>query len=185
MDSDETQQYGNTIESQKPVQSLPLGMSDPNFAQWMLDPSERIAYLEHRLRNEIFDFMQKKWVKKGKPLMNEHGISDIISLVAEFFERNAVLSNMDMVRISRICTDLNMGLNNLIFLHHSDYKLDKWKFDLVVHIVIYPIYFALKRSQEGMTLDALTKTIMIRETTGQTPRQKTGGLFAGLFGGRK
>jgi len=176
----------NDIEEQQHfnryVTNMPLG-ADSNFAQWMLDATERIAYLEHRLKNERYDFEASKWISKGTPLMNDEGINDFINIVSEFFDRNTTLSNLTSDKIGQICTELNLALNDLVALNWKIYKLDKGKFDLVIYITIYPIYMAMKRAEEHGTLDALTKTYQTREVIGNQQQQKEKSMFNIFRGG--
>jgi len=168
-------------------QSMALGSTDPNFAQWLLETTERLELLEHRLKMERWDHINKQWIPRGKPLLNDEGVNDILSLVAEFYDRNAVLSKLDTSRIMTMMKDLNWGVNNLLFTQWEKYACNPEKFDLIVHITCYPIYLALMRSQEGMTLEALTKVIETKEIhSGSNMQQnKSGSIFSGLFGGKK
>lgn len=163
-------------EFQRYVNNVPLG-ADSNFAQWILDPTERLNYLEHRLCNERFNFELGKWVSKGNALMNQEGINDFLNIVSEFFDRNTTLSNLTSDKIGQICTELNLALNDLVALNWKRYELEKGKFDLVITITMYPIYMAMKRAEGSGTLDALTKTYQTREVISPGQEQKKGGMF--------
>ena len=103
--------------------NIPLPDQDKRseLLRWQQELDDQIIILKHEYRNEDWDEIKGKWVKKtgidGKPippLMNEHGIQSTISMARPLLNRNLINSNMqdEFVRelLRNTCNDFTSSL---------------------------------------------------------------------------
>lgn len=154
-------------------------VSTPDTSQVMerADPEIVMENIIHKLRGETWTPNEGKWIEntKLKKYVNEEGISKIIAQLQTFLNYNTTLSNLDEREISRVI--LGYGKFNLrksIYLHHKDWDIQLEDATAIVFIVLYPVYFALKRGYNEGDKKFLKGTIQnVIHTSSQTMMDQT------------
>lgn len=132
------------------------GRSD--LIRWQQDFEEDLIALKHQFRNEYFDKDRKQWVKrmsivykektdeKGnvsivevqvpmRPMINEHGIAMIESLVRPFMSRNMFNTNFDDTRILKMLLSTSNELVDNLTDNYDSYGVEFTNNSLIVRIV--------------------------------------------------
>ena len=58
----------------------------------ILDPAFVIERVRRNLKGEVQNPLTKEWEQWGKPMMNEDGLKEIVSLLDSYVNRNTLLS---------------------------------------------------------------------------------------------
>jgi hypothetical protein len=144
-------------------QSQSMGMSQPeNITRFILETADIIEELENKLKGNIW--VRDRWVKKGKALLNNEGVSKIVLLFANFINRHMALSNFSEDDVRRIAMRARLALIDLIERRWQAYEIDSSDFDMIVVICDASIYAMLKRAYKGGEREGLSSRYKHVET---------------------
>lgn len=145
------------------------------------DPSKIMNRIVHSLRAEILNIETGAWESgTRKAYVNENGISNIIAQLESLLNYNTTLSNLDDEEVSRII--LGYGKANLrkaIYLNHKRWGIKLEDATTIMFIILYPVYFALKRGyMEGdkKFLTSTTQNVIQQSTSTIHDNSKKGAI---------
>lgn len=141
------------------------------------DPKKVLEDIEHFYRGEVFNYEEKKWVKKGEPLMNEDGIASFLIDIASLVNQNTILSNLSEHEINRIIILFSRTIINKLSMKWKEFNIDKTNFDTIWNTTLNMAYMALKRAMNQGERNYHKKIIYAPQImrTGQ-PVGKEGGM---------
>jgi len=170
------------------------GLMSENLVMWQLQSQEIIEDISHQLKGEVFDFVKKKWVIKGTPLMNDDGIASLATTILGVVNRNIILSGLEEEEIRNFTLDQDFDTIDDVTLNFDSYgmKENDVIMSRTLQIIEINVFAALKRAKAdsqgvGATQRFLTTTQRYSETnvigrqpppTAQTEKQP---FWAGLF----
>ena len=100
-----------------------------DLIQEMLKPVDIIEEIEHKLRNERWGIKEGKgsWFRdpNSKPLVNEDGINNILSLVSPLTSRSIVLSYYERGKIEVRLKKLLWDLCDSLKVNYKRWEIDK------------------------------------------------------------
>lgn len=122
-----------------------------------------IYEIEQSLKNYAFDPTTNQWIKKGKPLVNEKGLTALRSVISAHLNNVFILSNFDDDDVRVICLNLGEDLIDALMLSYIDWEIDKRHLSLIYMIITDNVYAMFKGSfKEGIRL--LLRDVEKRET---------------------
>ncbi len=136
-----------------------------NLIEYQLESGELLSRLEHFLRGEYISVDEdgnESWTKQKNAkliLLNEYGISCIMTIIGSYIDKNTLLSTYDELRINEILADLGDELADWIYCNYeiigmnTDFK--KTRFKLLVLNILHTIETAYRRAIGGETREAL------------------------------
>lgn len=158
-------------------------------------PEESANELEHYLRGESFDQESKTWRKarydsnkeewvKTKPVMNDTGVDELMTIIRFFLNKNSTLSNLDRDEINREVLGFAKELAKAIALNTLRWELDESLRGVLHFVICSNVKNTLTRSlgTSGIPDKMLfMNTLQSREVyTVREPTEKRGGLFGWL-----
>ena len=149
-----------------------------NIMMSQLDPSKILEELEHRLRGEVWDFSKNQYVQKREPMMNEHGISIVMSIVEPRISKIIIMSNLTEQDIMSIIKDFNDNLIDLLLMNYEVMGINKKYLSVVRGLIDDTVYITLKRAlEEGERSKIYPSEKLI--VTPSAPQERRGvmGLF--------
>lgn len=167
----------------------PLGQKDPrSFAQqsafgskpysddivkWQLELNDILERAEHILRGDVVEFKQGHliWGKNPNPrenCLNEFGVKLIMQVLANYINRNTILSDYEQDEINYKVYDLGRELNNLIFMKYEEMGMDtedkRKEYPMLVRKMVDIIHSSYKRALKGGERRSLREMIQIQQT---------------------
>jgi hypothetical protein len=130
----------------------------PDVTRYILETYDILEELEHKLRGEVFSFRQRKYLKKGKALMNDFGVNRIILLLSNFINRHIALSNFSDADVRRIGFEIRIELIKLLRLEWKTYEAEKSMLSMIVRMIDSSIYGMLKRAFNAGERKGLSQT---------------------------
>lgn len=149
-----------------------------DLAQIQLDNADIIEDLKHNLKREIFkrsdDGKSGEWIKpkKIKPMLNDEGVTDVISLMNVFITKIFILSNFSEDRINDNCLDFNRVIIEKIFLKRRSYEIDKADRSTIRLILDQSYNSILRRALNAGERISLTQTHRIMQTYQENQKEK-------------
>lgn len=155
-----------------------------NFQQWQLGYLDTLERIEHGLRSEVWTPLSNEglgsWENRNKSpvLMNEEGISSILSFLTVHLDRKNQLSNLNEDEIFRLAKPLFKSLAFLLAKNYKRWGLEIDNIELVYRMIEFPIYVGvLKRALDGNTQNAVTPTVHSHETIIRRDENKSPRMF--------
>jgi len=150
----------------------------------MLKPVDILEEIEHKLRNERWQIKNSRgaWSRdpNSKPLVNDDGINNILSLISPMTSRSIILSYYEKgeieIRLVKMLDDLCDSLK----VNYKRWEIDKNNLSTIVNIIWMLVEASMKRALYGGERDFLGKTTERRETIGQQDKTK-GGWIGKIF----
>ncbi len=141
------------------------GGEGSNLIEYQLDPGDLLNRLEHFLRGEYISFDNdgnEYWAKqkdKKLILLNDYGVSCIMSIIGSYLDKNTVLSTYDEMRINEILADIGDELADWIYCNYEIIGMDtdfkKTRFKLLVLNILHIVETAYRRAIGGQTREDL------------------------------
>lgn len=169
------------------------GQEDGNLISYQLDTGEMLSKIEHFLRGEYIttdESGNEYWAKqedKKLILLNDYGISSIMSIVGGYIDKGTMLSFYDEMRICEILADLGDALSNFIFCNYEKMGMDtefkKTRYPLMIINIIHFIESAYRRALRGKTSEDLntsrifTQSDIIGNRSAISPTRKSFNLL--------
>lgn len=142
-------------------------MQDNNqLLKWVMDPSQQLLRFEMRLRGKRFDDQKKAFVQiEGEqPLLNEKGISSVITTLSPFVDvttSQANLTEIDIANIGRINMRsfvVDMGVN------YREYGIDQAKIKSICLLVASQLKLMLSMAKDGTGNEKIMRILKVQET---------------------
>lgn len=147
---------------------------------FQLDADEIISQVKHNLSGDFFNEKTTEWINDPKQrVMNETGISRIMSELRARLSKNTFLSNLPDELIEKRCITLHMQLTKLICLKFRDWEMDKTDIESTVYRIMDIVEIGLRRASNKTTLNYLRPQLHIAESMNphNQPRKKVLGIF--------
>jgi len=146
---------------------------------FQLDADEILLQIKHSLAGDYLDEKENIWKNDtNQRVMNDIGISRIMSELRARLSKNTFLSNLPDKLIETICISLHIDLTKLICLKFRDWEMDKADIVSTVHRIMDIVQIGLMRASNKTTLNYLRPQLHIAENMRQEPqRKKIMGIF--------
>lgn len=151
-----------------------------NMIKWQLDIREELERIERLLRKHIPRYTAKGELYFEEPsekeqLFNEHGVNEILNLLAWYLNKNIILSNFSEEDIKIRMAQFGNALVNLVFNNYEEFGLidkDKIKYyPMVVLNIINTVEASYYRALNGGERESLRTARTVTQsvdTNGQT-----------------
>lgn len=118
------------------------------------NPEPFIQKVKHIWRGEEED-EDGNWVlpEGAEPAMNGLGINEMASFMRMIITKNTIFTKYTREEIYELIRDIEQQINHHLRKNAYRYNLNPHKYSLLVYSIIQPVEAAIKRSQEGITLD--------------------------------
>lgn len=175
--------------SQNPYSSQDMGQPMLNFPYmdggdksevrsiYDLNSDKLLNELEHKFKGEVFDVLTGEWIKKNEELMNDKGVSVIMSILQIHLSPFNVLSILDQKKIDRICYTASSNIADSLYINSEDFGIKPSFFLLIVDMIDSIIEINLTRALNGKTLELYMKSQRRIETINSQQPQKSNSLF--------
>ena len=161
-------------------QDVFVGDGNKDFSRWHLSSDELIEELEHDLKGEVW--ANNKWQKKGKKLLNDDGVREIVTLVRGHVNKFTFLAKLSDDDVMDIMLHLDEALIDLLSHKWREFKVELPDLDVIRQIVLTMIYAGMTRGPEGWTMDRVGSIMKTREVVMPQDRPQKRSLIAGFFG---
>jgi len=152
----------------------------PQIIEAILDPAFVIERVRRNLKGQTQDPDTKKWVAYGKPVMNDDGIKEIVSLLDSYINRNTLLSNLEEKEIYTIMKNFDKRLGAWLLTNMKSFDIKQKNLNIIKTRIVDMVFFALKQAQNKELLKALTQTYNVQEN--RTPDEKKAGIGMKILG---
>lgn len=157
-----------------------VGDASKDFSRWHLTSDELIEELEHDLKGEVW--ANNKWQKRGKKLLNNDGVREIITLVRGHVNKFTFLAKLSDDDVMDIMRHLDEAMIDLLAQKWEEFQIDMPDLDVIRQIVLTMIYAGMTRGLEGWTMDRVGSIMKTREVVMPQQQQPKRSLIAGFFG---
>jgi len=176
-------------ELEKEDQGNPMATKDPrSFAQqssfgsrgysddivkWQLELNDILERAEHILRGDVVKFKEGHliWVENPNPeqnCLNEFGVKLIMQVLANYINRNTILSDYEQDEINYKVFDLGRELNNIIFMKYEEMGMDtedkRKEYPMLVRKMVDIVHSSYKRALKGGERRSLREMIQISQS---------------------
>lgn len=155
---------------------------------WRYDPEDLLDFLKHDLKGEIWVPHKKgtggDWVgKRAQQLLNDEGVTTIISTIRTMVNKFTVLSNLTDDEIIEICRDINTALVETLYFKYKQFGADKKNLDLIEAKTMNFIFISLKKSLGGKERESLYSRLFRHETVGGPQKKEPSKWVPDVFPG--
>lgn len=167
------------IYDNRPMPMMDQGQSEGALI-FQLDADEIINQIKHNLAGDFYDEKENKWDNEPKQrVMNDTGISRIMSELRVRLSKNTFLSNLPDELIEKRCVTLHMQLTKLICLKFRDWEMDKSDIESTVYRIMDVVEISLRRASNKTTLNYLRPQLHIAEN--MRPQEQRRKKILGIF----
>ncbi len=185
--SEQEQEFLAQQELQKQQFESQAVMNDPYIKQQQaevqasiikaISPSAVLKEMEMNLRGQVLD-NQNNIIQKYRALMNNLGVSTMMTFARTFLNQNTVISHIEERQVGYIMEALSRDVVLNLQLNWRSFDIqEKTSLDLINIAVLFPCYFSLRRAVMGGERNWL-KHSMQESLSGKAnnPFEKPGGL---------
>ncbi len=178
------------FQEQSDIVSLPMTeQASSEVIRWQLETSNQLLDIEKRLGGFEREWDNKrqefKYVKKHDALLNDSGISRIMSVLYTVMNVNTILSDYKKEEAYAVVRHVVGTVIDLLRMNRAAFDVSKPDLPIIVAIVENGIKPTLFRGVDAVTMDYLRGTSVNRTLVIQNPQQ--GGFFrriGSMFGGK-
>lgn len=127
------------------------------ITRYILETEDILEEIEQKLRGNLWSSRRGAWMQKGKPMMREDGINQLILVLSNFLNRHIALSNFETEDISRIALEVRIAIVRLIRLNWQNWEVDKNSLEIIVRIIDTSVFAMLRRAWHGGERESLSK----------------------------
>jgi len=174
------------LQEQSDVVSLPMTeQASSEVIRWQLETSNQLYDIEKRLGGfeRIWDTKKQdfKYEKKHDALLNDSGISRIMSILYTVMNVNTILSDYKKEEAYAVVRHVVGTIIDILRMNRAKFDVNKTDLPIIVAIVENGIKPTLFRSVDAVTMDYLRGTSVNRTLVVQNQQQR--GLFSKITGG--
>lgn len=133
-----------------------------DLIRWQLDAKDIIEQLEHDLKGEVWvgtdDEGKDIYEKKGKQMINQEGVSAIISLVSPRISKVIIMSNLEAEDVREEMLAFSRALTDLLYTQREKYEIERAYLSPIKYTVQIVVLAAMKRALRGGERDFLKTT---------------------------
>ena len=157
-----------TTGSQQSMFGTRVGEHD--LVRWQLELNDILERAEHILRGDIVEFRNGKMVWERNPnpddnCLNEFGIKLIMKILANYINRNTILSDYEQEEINYKVFDFGRELNNLVFMKYEEIGMDnedkRKEYPMLVREMVDLVHSSYKRALKGGERRSLREMINV------------------------
>ena len=178
------QQQGRADPRQNSQHSAFSSRSNEDIIKWQLELNDILERAEHVLRGDVVTFSdgQLIWDKNPDPernALNDFGVHMIMKVLANYINRNTILSDYTNEEINYKVYDFGREINNLVFMKYEEMGMDceekRKEYPMLVREVIDIVHSAYKRALMGGERRSLREMISVSQS-----HQTMGGAGQGV-----
>lgn len=143
-------------QQQDMISALTQGLH-PTTTTLELSNSDIINDFIHNLRGEIFNSSKESYEKVGEALMNEDGISYVVSLIASATSRDKTLADLDEGYVRNMTKAMVMDFIDMMEMEWESWGTRKTALKIIVRIVEHTIYAGMTRALNGNTMNQIAR----------------------------
>jgi hypothetical protein len=152
----------------------------------LLDPSLIIERIKRNLMGQVLMTRwvndeasgtlvpQNYWAQEGIRLLNDEGVSMVVSILDSYINRNTIFTYLKSERILTLLEELAQDLNDLLYAEGDSYDLKENHRNTVMHRITFQVECVLRGSEDGALMNAVTKSWSVRELKGYQGEKKGG-----------
>ncbi len=144
-----------------------------------LDPSAVVEQIKRDLKGQIL--IDNRLVQERKPLMNDEGISTMISFVRVCVNPSTTISHLESENVTKIMDGLSRDVVLNLQLNWRKYEMEKTNMDLVNNLILIPSFIALRRATGGGERSFLKSSMSEQVSSRISPYKDKGGGFWSKF----
>jgi len=153
--------------------SLFTAQYNENLIQWQLELDSILERIEHMLRGDQIKFVDKSliWVEAKKDeekRMNDYGVSEMMRILANYINRNTILSNYDEKTINFKLLDLGNEVADEIYLKYELMGLDtlekRKSYPMMVRQIVDIIHSSYLRALHGGERESLREARQVTQS---------------------
>ncbi len=179
------------FQEQSDTVSLPMTeQASSEVIRWQLETNNQLYDIEKRLGGfeRVWDMKKQdfKYEKKHDALLNDSGISRIMSILYTVMNVNTILSDYKKEEAYAVVRHVGSTIIDILRMNRAKFEVNKTDLPIIVAIVENGIKPTLFRSVDAVTMDYLRGTSMNRTLVVQQANQ--GGFFrkiGSMFGGNR
>jgi len=154
---------------------------NPNMIIWQLELDNILERMEHILRGDKikFDNGHLIWVSpktdedKKRLILNDYGVSEIMRILANYLNRNTILSNYKESDINDIVYDIGCEINDLLYMKYETMGMDTFEkrknYPMLVKDIVNTIRNAYMRALMGGERTSLREARQVMQQDNITP----------------
>jgi len=155
-------------------------VNDTDLVRWQLELNDILERAEHILRGDIVTFKNGHLIwEKNEDLtqncLNEFGVKIIMKVLANYINRNTILSDYEQEEINYKVFDFGRELNNLIFMKYEEMGMDnedkRKEYPMLVREMVDLVHSSYKRALKGGERRSLREMIQIQQSSQQMTGQ--------------
>jgi len=143
-----------------PAPPMPVPLPDgpgEDFFKFRIDGSDILEDMEHQLKGESYDPIQKTYVEKFDRWINDDGINKVLHVIYSCgINKNIFLGNLTKDEIMFKCRMLKKKVALLFFKKYKDFEIQKEMRDLLISTIINTVHSGLSRSEGGKESDQIS-----------------------------
>jgi len=180
----DVQQQGRADPRQYSQHSSFSARANEDIIKWQLELNDILERAEHVLRGDIVTFKEGQliWDKNPNPesnALNNFGVHLIMKVLANYINRNTILSDYTNEEINYKVYDFGREINNLVFMKYEEMGMDseekRKEYPMLVREVIDIVHSAYKRALMGGERRSLREMISVSQS-----HQTMGGVGQGV-----
>lgn len=147
-----------------------VNQANQGLMVYQLDPTQELETLRIHLLALVWSEEEDDYVpdEHRKPMINEAGYYDILSLIRLRVTKIFSLSNQDIEDINQECKDFLDSLTFMLCRHFEEYAIESLqKLDCIIELAHAVVRSTMLKSQDGWEGDGIRKqhtTVESRET---------------------
>lgn len=144
-----------------------------DLVRWQLELNDILERAEHILRGDIIHFEDNQviWKKNPNPknnCLNDFGVQKIMEILAQYINRNTILSDYTQDEINYKVFDFGREINNLFFMKYEEFGMDtedkRKEYPMLVREIVDIVHSSYKRALEGGERRSLREMIQIQQS---------------------
>ena len=186
-DQEDYNNYGGNGYNEEGLINAPVmpfnNYNHPDIIKWQLQQDETLEIIEKSLRKQKYNFESQKWenIDNVKPVMNETGIFDIITILKSTIHKNFALTNFTKDDIYRICKQIRNEVIINLYLNWKKYDLNKSNMGHIVNLIDRNVFSLLTKSLNDGERKHISGMTHITKTENNA-QEKTRNPISALFG---
>jgi len=188
----EAEQEGSAVQSRpdprfnSKTTSFAMGNND-DIIKWQLELNDILERAEHILRGDVVEFEEGNLVWKDNPhpetnALNNFGVKIIMKVLANYINRNTILSDYEQEEICYKVRDFGEKLNDLVFMKYEEMGMDtenkRKEYAMLIVMMVDIVHSAYKRALRGGERRSLREMISVNQSNSTnmqgTPQNPTG-----------
>ena len=148
-------------------------VDENDLVKWQLELNDILERAEHILRGDIVTFENGHimWKRNKDPkgnCLNDFGVQIIMKVLANYINRNTILSDYEQDEINYKVYDFGRELNNLIFMKYEEMGMDdedkRKEYPMLVREMVDLVHSSYKRALKGGERRSLREMIQIQQS---------------------